>query len=114
MLRGGGDTASSPILSESAVKLSLAAMRHYYAIAERCPGGGWFLTFPGGPGDSYADNAEQIVAQAQDWLADAAEAGHLPPAVEEGASLPTNLAEFDQPAMVVVIPFELAISKAAA
>jgi len=76
--------------------------------------GGWFLIFLGDPGYSYADNAEQIVAQAQDWLADAAEAGELPSAIEDGASLPTNLSEFDQPAMVVVIPFEPVVSKAAA
>jgi len=78
-------------------------MRHYYAIAERCPGGGWFLTFPGGAGDSYAENAEQIVAQAQDWLATAADAGELPPAIEEGAALPTDLSGFDQPALLVVV-----------
>jgi len=89
-------------------------MRHYYAIAERCPGGGWFLTFPGGPGYSFADSAEQIVAQAQDWLATAADTGDQPLAIEEGASLPTNLSDFDQPAMVVVIPFERVVSKAAA
>jgi hypothetical protein len=45
---------------------------HYYAIAERGPDGGWFLTFPGAAGYSFAEDAEQIVAQAQDWLETAA------------------------------------------
>ena len=49
-----------------------AAVQHYYAIAERGREGGWFLTFPGGTGYSFAESAEQIVGQAQDWLATAA------------------------------------------
>jgi len=89
-------------------------MRHYYAIAEHCPGGGWFLSFPGGPGYSFANNAEQIVSEAQDALATAADADQLPPAIESGAALPTDLSEFDEPAMVVVIPFKFVVSEAAA
>ena len=41
---------------------------HHYTTAERGPEGGWFLTFPGRAGYSFAETAEQIVAQAQDWL----------------------------------------------
>jgi hypothetical protein len=32
--------------------------------------------------------------------------GSLPHAIEDGAPLPTDLSEFEPPAMVVVIPFE--------
>ena len=44
-------------------------MQHYYAIAERARGEGWVLTFPGSAGRSFAENVDQIVQQAQDWLA---------------------------------------------
>jgi hypothetical protein len=40
------------------------AMQHYYAIAERGPEGDWFLTFPPDAGSSFAEHAEQIVAEA--------------------------------------------------
>jgi hypothetical protein len=90
-------------------------MAHYYAIAERGRDGGWFLTFPGGPGYSYAEIAEEIVAQARDWLASAGMyGGELPRSIEDGAKPPTDLSEFTQPTMVVVIPFEQAEAKAAA
>jgi hypothetical protein len=91
-------------------------MVHFYAIAERSPEGGWFLTFPGGTGYSFAENAEQIVAQGQDWLASAAmDDGQLPRSIEDGATPPGDLSDFDQPAMVVVIPFEpAAVARAAA
>lgn len=89
-------------------------MQHYYAIAEHGPDGGWFLTFPGGAGYSFAESAEQIVTQAQDWLESAGmHLGSLPRAIEEGAPLPTDLSEFEQPAMVVVIPFEAEAREAA-
>ena len=90
-------------------------MRHFYAIAERGREGGWFLTFPGGTGYSFAESAEQIVPQGQDWLASAADGAQLPRSIEDGAQPPADLSEFEQPAMVVVIPFEPAsVAKAAA
>jgi hypothetical protein len=83
------------------------SFRHYYAIAEGGREGGWFLTFPGGAGYSFAESAEQIVPQARDWLESAGMHGGSPPrSIEEGAPLPTDLSEFEQPVMVVVIPFE--------
>ncbi len=80
---------------------------HYYAIAERGSRTTWWISFPGGDGiTSAADDAGQIVVQAQDALASAAMDGRrLPPAIEDGATPPTDQSEFDQPAMVVVIPF---------
>ena len=88
---------------------------HYYAIAERGSGGGWFLTFPGGAGYSFAESAEQIVAQGQDWLETAAmDGGQLPRSIEEGATPPTDLSEFSHPTMIVVIPFSVPITRAAA
>ena len=82
-------------------------MLHYYAIAERGSRTTWWISFPGRDGiTSAADDAGQIVVQAQDALASAAMyGGRLPPAIEDGATPPTDLSEFDQPAMVVVIPF---------
>jgi hypothetical protein len=57
-------------------------------------------------GYSFAEHAEQIVAQGQDWLATAAlDSGELPSSIEDGATLPTDLSEFEQPTFVVVIPF---------
>jgi predicted RNase H-like HicB family nuclease len=47
-------------------------MLHYYAIAERGSGTTWWISFPGRDGiTSVADDAGQIVAQAQDALASA-------------------------------------------
>jgi predicted RNase H-like HicB family nuclease len=83
------------------------AVQHYYAIAERGRDGGWFMTFPGGAGYSFAETAEQIVEQAQDWLATAAMGGgDLPRSIENGAKPPSDLSGFESPVMVVVIPFE--------
>jgi hypothetical protein len=46
------------------------------------------------------------VAQAQDALASVAmHGGRLPRAIEDGAKPPPDLSEFEQPALVVVIPF---------
>ena len=81
-------------------------MLHYYAIAERGPQGGWFLTFPPAAGYSFAEAAEQIVAEAQDWLATAATDGTLPRSIEDGAKPPADLSDFERPTIVVVIPFE--------
>jgi hypothetical protein len=84
-------------------------MRHHYAVAERGPGKTWWISFPGRDGlTSAAEDAGEIVAQAQDALASVVmyPGGDLPRSIEDGAPLPTNLSEFEQPAMVVVIPFD--------
>jgi hypothetical protein len=89
-------------------------MLHYYAIAERGPEGGWFLTFPPAAGYSFAESAEQIVEQAQDWLETAAmDGGALPRSIEDGARPPEALSR-EQPTIVVVIPFEQAAAVKAA
>jgi hypothetical protein len=87
-------------------------MAHYYAIAEHGLQGGWFLTVPGGAGYSFALHAEEIVAEAQDYLASVVMAGPLPRSVEDGAALP-DVAGFDGPTLVVVIPFERKEAEAA-
>ena len=83
-------------------------MRHYFAIAERGNGRTWWLSFPGLPGVfSAADDAGQIVTQATDALDTAVESGlALPLSVEDGAKPPADLSAFEQPTIVVVIPFE--------
>ena len=91
---------------------------HYYAIAERGPEGGWFLTFPhgGAPGYSFAERPEDIVPQARDWLASSAmHGGSLPRSIEDGAKPPTvaDLADFADP-LIVVIPFVPATAAKAA
>jgi hypothetical protein len=90
-------------------------MLHYYAIAERGSGTTWWISFPGRDGiTSATDDAGQIVAQAQDALASAAMyGGRLPPAIEDGAQPPANLSDYEQPTMVVVIPF-MPVAKEAA
>jgi predicted RNase H-like HicB family nuclease len=82
-------------------------MRHYYAIAERGTGTTWWISFPGRDGiTSAADDAGEIVAQAQDALASVAMYdGSLPRAIEDGARPPADLSEFEPPALVVVVPF---------
>jgi predicted RNase H-like HicB family nuclease len=83
-------------------------MRHYYAVAERGNGRSWWLSFPGLPGVfSAADDAGLIVAQATDALDTAVESGlPLPLSIEAGAKPPADLSGFEQPTIVVVIPFE--------
>jgi hypothetical protein len=88
-------------------------MAHYYAIAEQGPKGGWFLTVPGSTGYSFAHHAEEIVHEAQDYLASVTIAGPLPCSVEDGAPLP-SAAGYDRQVLVVVIPFAHAEIKAAA
>lgn len=90
-------------------------MSHYYAIAEAGENGSWWISFPGRAGIiSAADDARQIVAQAQDALESAAmHGGRLPRSIEDGATPPTDLTEFQAPAMVVVIPFVRAAAEAA-
>jgi predicted RNase H-like HicB family nuclease len=91
-------------------------MQHYYAVAEKGADGTWWISFPGRDGiTSAADDAGQIVPQAQDALASTAmHGGRLPLAIEDGAQPPHDLSGFEQPAMVVVIPFTAAIAQAAA
>jgi len=92
-------------------------MLHYYAIAGASEGGSWWISFPGRDGIvSAADDARQIVQQAQDALESAAmHGGRLPPSIEEdGATPPADLSEFQSPAMVVVIPFATSVARAAA
>ena len=88
-------------------------MAHYYGIAEP-DGSGWYLTFPGGSGYSFAAGADQIVPQARDWLASAAmHGGSLPPSIEDGALPPSDaeLADYDRP-LVIVVTFEPVLSLA--
>jgi len=91
-------------------------MLHFFAIAERASGGGWGISFPDRDGiTSWADDAGELVAQAQDALASAVmHGGRLPRSIEEGAMPPDDLSGFDQPALVVVIPFGTRQEKAAA
>ena len=91
-------------------------MRHYSAIVEAGDGGSWWISFPGRDGiTSAADDAKQIVAQAQDALESAAmHDGRMPPAIEDGASPPTDLSDFRAPAMVVVVPFVRALASVTA
>jgi hypothetical protein len=92
-------------------------MLHYYAIADRGSGTTWWISFPGRDGiTSAAANAAQIVAHAQDALASAAMyGGRLPAPIEDGAQPPSDLSDFDEPTLVVVIPFEPAtVAKEAA
>jgi len=90
-------------------------MRHYYAIAERGNGPTWWISFPGASIYSAADDAGEIVAQATDALDTAVDAGMtLPRSIEDGAKPPADLSGFEQPAIVIVIPFEHATEAKAA
>jgi len=91
-------------------------MAHFYAVAERGQDGAWWISFPGRDGiTSAADDAAQIVEQAHDALASAAMyGGRLPVSIEDGATPPDDLADYGEPAMVVVIPFAVPDSRAAA
>jgi predicted RNase H-like HicB family nuclease len=102
-------------MAASAVK-GERLMPHYYAIAEAGEGGSWWISFPGRDGIvSAADDARQIVSQAQDALESVAmHGGRLPQAIEDGAAPPADLSEFQTPAMVVVIPFATPVTRAAA
>jgi predicted RNase H-like HicB family nuclease len=82
--------------------------KNYIAVAEPSDDGKtWWISFPGHDGIiSAADDAGQIVQQAQDALASATmHGGRLPPSIEDGAAPPGDLSDFRSPAMVVVIPF---------
>ena len=93
-------------------------MAHYYAIAERGSGAGWFLTFPHGEagGYSFAERPEDILPQARDWLASSAmHGGTLPRSIEDGAPPPAgaDLADYKHP-LIVVIPYEAVTTAKAA
>ncbi len=82
-------------------------MRSYIAIAEPSDDGTtWWISFPSFPGViSAASGPRQIVAQAQDALASAIEAGMaLPPAIEDGVIPQYDLREYQDP-LVVLIPY---------
>jgi hypothetical protein len=91
--------------------------KNYIAIAEASDDGKtWWISFPGRDGIiSAADDAGQIVQQAQDALASAAmHGGRLPPSIEDGAAPPDDLSELRSSAMIVVIPFVASVARAAA
>jgi len=82
--------------------------QHYYVIAERGQGQTWSLSFPDLPGVySAADDAGEIQAQVKDALDSAVDAGlGLPRSIEDGAQPPADLASFEPPKLVVVVPYE--------
>jgi predicted RNase H-like HicB family nuclease len=90
-------------------------MRNYFAIVEPDEAGGYWISFPGRHGiTSAAESARDIIRNARDALESAAmHGGHLPRAIEDGANVPTNLAEYDNP-MIVVVQFDPASVKAVA
>jgi len=96
MSRGG--------LGISAATVKGMAVRNYIAIAELSDDGTWWISFPGLPGvTSAADGPEQIAAQARGALTSAVDAGlGLPPAIEDGAIPPSDLADYDSPLIVLV------------
>ena len=94
-------------------------MAHYYVVAERGSGQTWWLSFPHGPGIySAADDAADIPAQAREALESVLiqPPADLPRSIEDGAMPPTaaDLAEFEQPTIVVVVSFEPATMAKAA
>jgi predicted RNase H-like HicB family nuclease len=88
---------------------------NYFVIAERGKGPTWWLSFPGLPGVfSSSEDPGDIVSEAQDALGTALDAGlKLPPSVEQGA-MPPDLADFEQPAFVLLIPFVVPPARLAA
>ncbi len=90
-------------------------MRHYYAIAEPDDSGGFWVSFPGMDGiTSAAENAAQIVPNARDALESAVMYGaRLNRSIEDGANVPANLADYENP-LIVVVPFEPFAVKAVA
>ncbi len=90
-------------------------MRNYIAIAEPADAGKtWWISFPGFPGvTSVANGPEQIAPQARDALASAVEAGAtLPPAIEDDAMPPDDLAEYHNP-LIVLVPYAAPVTAAA-
>jgi predicted RNase H-like HicB family nuclease len=83
-------------------------VRTYIAIAEPSDDSKtWWISFPELPGvTSAADGPEHIARQAQDALVSAIEAGvALPPAIEDGVIPPYDLAECENP-LVVLVAYE--------
>ena len=69
-------------------------MRHYFVIAGRGDGHTWWLSFPDLPGlYAAADDPGDIRAQ-------------VPRSIEDGAMPPADLSEFEDPTIVVVVPYE--------
>ena len=92
-------------------------MQHYYAVAEPDDAGGFWISFPGRDGvTSAASSAVEIVSQAQDALESLLmyPPAALPPSIEDGAMPPADLSGYDPRAMVVVIPFAVPVTRAAA
>jgi predicted RNase H-like HicB family nuclease len=89
-------------------------MKSYIAIAEPSDDGGWWISFPGLPGvTSAADGAAQIVAQAQEALTSALEAGaSLPPAIEDGVIPQYHLRDCQNP-LVILVPYTMPAPAAA-
>jgi predicted RNase H-like HicB family nuclease len=83
-------------------------MRHYFVIAGRGDGHTWWLSFPDLPGlYAAADDPGDIRAQVRDALDTAVDAGMgLPRSIEDGAMPPADLSEFEDPTIVVVVPYE--------
>ena len=85
-------------------------MQHYYAVAEPDGVGGFWISFPDRDGiTSAAKSAGEIVAQARDALESVLmypPGDVLPLSIEDGARPPADLSDYEQPALIVVIPFE--------
>ncbi len=84
-------------------------MKNYIVIVEPSDDGKtWWISFPGLAGiTSAADRPERIVAQAQDALASAVEAGVVPPpAIEDGVVPPSDLSDYHNP-LVVLVPCDM-------
>ncbi|HEY5301769.1 MAG TPA: plasmid partition protein ParG [Acetobacteraceae bacterium] len=86
-------------------------VKSYIGIADRAAGEGrWSITFPDFPGvTSVAERAADIMPQAKDALASAAEDMHaegepLPPSIEEGHSPEYDRRQFHDP-HVLLVPF---------
>jgi predicted RNase H-like HicB family nuclease len=90
-------------------------MGHYIAIAEPADDGKtWWISFPGLDGvTSAADGPRQIATQARDALTSAVEAGApLPLAIEDGAIPHYDIADYQNP-LVVLVPYAPPVSAAA-
>ena len=92
-------------------------MQHYYAVAEPDDAGGFWISFPGRDGiTSAASGATEIVSQAREALESLLmyPPADLPRSIEDGATPPADLSDYDPHAIVVVIPFAEPVTRAAA